>query len=52
MSIEATVNNMGLRIARWAVVGIGVSLPISTAMDNALLLILLLAVVLADILRW
>ena len=37
---------ISLKIARWSVVGIGVSMPISTAMDNVLMLILLLAVVL------
>lgn len=37
---------ISLKVARWSVVGIGVSMPVSTAMDNVLLLILLLAVVL------
>lgn len=49
MSIEA--NKISLRIARYAVVGIGISLPISTAMDNVLLLILLLAVLLGGHLK-
>ena len=43
--------HISLRIARWSVVGIGVSLPISTAMDNVLMLVLLLAVVLGGHLK-
>jgi O-antigen ligase len=51
MRIEAAANSISMRIARWAVVGIGVSMPISTAMDNVLLLVLLLAVVLGGHLK-
>ena len=43
--------HISLRIARWSVVGIGVSMPISTAMDNVLMLVLLLAVVLGGHLK-
>jgi O-antigen ligase len=51
ISVGNAANHPSIRIARWAVVGIGFSMPISTAIDNALLLILLLAVVLGGHLK-